>query len=106
MPGCCSLCPVVSKFYGETEARLRAVFEAARAARPAIVFLDEIDALAPKRAEVCGAAPAVYSVGLTSPTGGQRDGGAHCVCAAVADGRRRCERVRAYPYRLVRMSSP
>jgi AAA+ superfamily predicted ATPase len=40
---------VVSKWYGEAEQRMQAVFERARNSTPAIVFFDEIDALAPHR---------------------------------------------------------
>src|SRR5207244_7723793 len=42
------------KFYGESEAKLREVFEEAARRAPAILFIDEIDAVAPKRAEVVG----------------------------------------------------
>ncbi len=45
---------VVGKFYGESEARLRAVFEEASANVPSIVFIDEIDSIAPKREEMGG----------------------------------------------------
>jgi transitional endoplasmic reticulum ATPase len=45
---------VIHKFYGESEAKLRMVFEEAKRNAPAIIFLDEIDALAPKRAQVVG----------------------------------------------------
>jgi len=45
---------VIHKFYGESEAHLRALFEDARAYAPSIVFLDEIDAIASKREEVRG----------------------------------------------------
>ena len=45
---------VIHKFYGESEANLRRVFEEAQAKAPTIVFLDEIDAIAPKRTEVRG----------------------------------------------------
>ncbi len=45
---------VIHKYYGESEARLRAVFEEARQNAPSVIFLDEIDALAPKRAQVVG----------------------------------------------------
>jgi len=45
---------VIHKFYGESEAHLRALFENARANAPSIVFLDEIDAIASKREEVRG----------------------------------------------------
>uniref|UniRef100_A0ABM5GJD7 vesicle-fusing ATPase n=1 Tax=Pogona vitticeps TaxID=103695 RepID=A0ABM5GJD7_9SAUR len=40
---------IVSKFYGETEARLRQIFAEASLRRPSIIFIDEIDALFPKR---------------------------------------------------------
>ncbi|XP_029021832.1 ribosome biogenesis protein SPATA5 [Betta splendens] len=40
---------IMSKFYGETEARLRQVFTEAAQRKPAIVFIDELDALCPKR---------------------------------------------------------
>ncbi|KAI1307211.1 spermatogenesis associated protein 5 [Mortierella claussenii] len=42
---------IVSKFYGETEAKLRAVFDVAADNSPSIIFIDEIDALCPKRDE-------------------------------------------------------
>lgn len=45
---------VIHKFYGESEAKLRQVFEEARKNAPSIIFLDEIDALAPRRAQVIG----------------------------------------------------
>jgi transitional endoplasmic reticulum ATPase len=45
---------IVHKFYGEGEAHLRAIFDEARAKAPAIIFLDEIDAIASKREEVRG----------------------------------------------------
>jgi len=45
---------IMGKFYGESEARLRAVFEEAKANAPAILFIDEIDAIAPKREEMGG----------------------------------------------------
>lgn len=45
---------IVHKFYGESEAHLRNIFEDASRHAPSIVFLDEIDAIAPKRAEVLG----------------------------------------------------
>jgi transitional endoplasmic reticulum ATPase len=44
----------IHKFYGESEAHLRAIFEEARAKAPAIVFIDEIDAIAGKREEARG----------------------------------------------------
>lgn len=45
---------VVHKFYGESEAHLRKIFAEAAAKGPSIVFLDEIDAIAPQREKVVG----------------------------------------------------
>ncbi|NAZ25748.1 MAG: CDC48 family AAA ATPase [Thermofilum sp.] len=45
---------IMSKFYGESEQRLREIFEEAKEHAPAIIFIDEIDAIAPKREEVTG----------------------------------------------------
>jgi len=45
---------IMGKFYGESEARLRSVFEDAQKHAPAIIFIDEIDAIAPKREEMGG----------------------------------------------------
>jgi transitional endoplasmic reticulum ATPase len=45
---------IVSKFYGESEQRLRQIFEEAQKAAPSIIFIDEIDSIAPKREEVSG----------------------------------------------------
>jgi len=45
---------IIHKFYGESEARLREIFEDASLKAPSIIFIDEIDAIAPKRAEVLG----------------------------------------------------
>jgi len=45
---------IMSKFYGESEARLREIFQKAQESAPSIIFIDEIDAIAPKREEVTG----------------------------------------------------
>ena len=45
---------IMSKFYGESEARLRNIFMEAEKNAPSIIFIDEIDAIAPKRSEVTG----------------------------------------------------
>ena len=45
---------IMSKFYGESEARLREIFKEAREKEPSIIFVDEIDSIAPKREEVTG----------------------------------------------------
>jgi len=45
---------IVGKYYGESEARLREVFAEAQRNAPSIIFIDEIDAIAPKREDVGG----------------------------------------------------
>jgi transitional endoplasmic reticulum ATPase len=45
---------IIQKFYGESEARLRKIFEDAQRRAPCIIFFDEIDSLAPKRERVEG----------------------------------------------------
>src|ERR671911_167211 len=45
---------IMSKFYGESEARLREIFKEAKEKAPSIMFIDEIDSIAPKREEVMG----------------------------------------------------
>ncbi len=45
---------IMHKFYGESEAHLRNIFEEAKANAPSIIFLDELDAMAPKREEMGG----------------------------------------------------
>jgi transitional endoplasmic reticulum ATPase len=45
---------IVNKYYGETEARLRDIFKEAKDSGPSIIFIDEIDAIAPKREEAFG----------------------------------------------------
>jgi transitional endoplasmic reticulum ATPase len=45
---------IMNKFYGESESRLRSVFQEAQKRAPSIIFIDELDALAPKRAETGG----------------------------------------------------
>ncbi len=45
---------IMSKFYGESEKKIRDIFEEAEKTAPAIIFIDEIDAIAPKREEVQG----------------------------------------------------
>ncbi len=45
---------IMSKFYGESEARLREIFKEAKEKAPSIMFVDEIDSIAPKREEVSG----------------------------------------------------
>lgn len=45
---------IMSKFYGESEARLREIFQQAQQNAPSIIFIDELDSIAPKREEVTG----------------------------------------------------
>ena len=45
---------IMSKFYGESESRLRDIFKEAKEKSPTIIFIDEIDSIAPKREEVTG----------------------------------------------------
>ncbi|MCK5402497.1 CDC48 family AAA ATPase [Candidatus Bathyarchaeota archaeon] len=45
---------IMSKFYGESEKRLRGIFEKAQKNSPSIIFIDELDAIAPKREDVTG----------------------------------------------------
>lgn len=45
---------IIHKFYGESEAKLREVFDEAQRRAPSVIFFDELDAIAPKRADVLG----------------------------------------------------
>ena len=45
---------IMSKYYGESEQRLREIFENARESAPSIIFIDELDSIAPRREEVTG----------------------------------------------------
>ncbi len=45
---------IMNKYYGETEARLRDIFREAREGSPSIIFIDEIDAIAPRREDAYG----------------------------------------------------
>lgn len=45
---------IIHKYYGESEAKLREIFLKAAKNQPSIIFLDEIDAIAPKREEITG----------------------------------------------------
>ena len=45
---------IMSKFYGESEGKLREIFKEAQENAPSIIFIDEIDSIAPKRDEVSG----------------------------------------------------
>ncbi|MDQ4073561.1 MAG: AAA family ATPase, partial [Thermoproteota archaeon] len=45
---------IVNKYYGETESKLREIFQKAKEFAPSVIFIDEIDAIAPKREEAFG----------------------------------------------------
>ncbi len=45
---------IISKYYGESEQRLREIFQEAEENAPSIIFIDELDSIAPKRDEVSG----------------------------------------------------
>ncbi len=45
---------IISKFYGESEERLREIFEEAQQNAPSIIFIDELDSIAPRREDVTG----------------------------------------------------
>ena len=45
---------IMSKYYGETEAKLRAIFKEAKKLAPSIIFIDEIDSIAPRRDDISG----------------------------------------------------
>jgi len=45
---------IMSKFYGESEKKIRDIFDEAEKTAPTIIFIDELDAIAPKREEVTG----------------------------------------------------
>lgn len=45
---------IISKYYGESEKQLREIFEDAASNAPAIIFIDELDSIAPKREDVSG----------------------------------------------------
>jgi transitional endoplasmic reticulum ATPase len=45
---------IMSKFYGESEGRLREIFDQAQENAPSVIFIDELDSIAPKREEVTG----------------------------------------------------
>ncbi|MSV26216.1 MAG: AAA family ATPase [Nitrosarchaeum sp.] len=45
---------IMNKYYGETESKLREIFKEAKDNSPSIIFIDEIDAIAPKREEAYG----------------------------------------------------
>jgi len=74
---------IMDKYYGESEAKLRAAFEEAQQNRPAIIFIDEIDALAPRRDETEGAVERRVTAQLLALMDGLKDRGSVIVLAAT-----------------------
>jgi len=74
---------LMSKFYGQSEENLRKVFEDAEKNAPSIVFIDEIDAIAPKREEVTGEVERRVVAQLLSLMDGMKSRGKVVVIAAT-----------------------
>ncbi len=74
---------IMSKFYGESEANLRKIFEDAEKNAPSIIFIDEIDSLAPKREEVRGEVERRVVAQLLSLMDGLKSRGKVVVIAAT-----------------------
>ena len=69
---------IMSKYYGESEGRLREVFDEAQENAPTIIFIDEIDSIAPKREETKGEGRAPCCCPVTCPDGRpEREGAGH-----------------------------
>ena len=74
---------IMSKFYGQSEENLRKLFEEAEKNAPAIIFIDEIDAIAPKREEVKGEVERRVVAQLLSLMDGLKSRGKVVVIAAT-----------------------
>ena len=76
---------IMHKFYGESEAHLRSVFEEAQKNAPSILFLDELDAIAPKREELGGEKQVERRVGaqLLAPMDGLENRGQVIIIGAT-----------------------
>ncbi len=74
---------IVSKFVGEAEERLRAIFKDAEENAPSIIFIDEIDSIAPKREEVIGEVEKRIVSQLLSSMDGLKSRGQVVVIAAT-----------------------
>ena len=73
----------MSKYHGESEERLRNVFEQAEKNAPSIIFIDEIDSIAPKREEVTGEVERRIVAQLLSVMDGMTSRGKVVVIAAT-----------------------
>lgn len=74
---------IVSKYYGESEKHLRDIFDEAEKNAPTIIFIDEIDSIAPKRGEVTGEVERRVVAQLLSLMDGLKNRGEVIVIAAT-----------------------
>jgi len=74
---------IMSKFYGQSEENLRKVFEDAKENSPSIIFIDELDSIAPKRGEVTGEVERRVVAQLLSLMDGFKGGGEIIVIGAT-----------------------
>nr|MDO8084240.1 CDC48 family AAA ATPase [Candidatus Sigynarchaeum springense]MDO8119127.1 CDC48 family AAA ATPase [Candidatus Sigynarchaeota archaeon] len=74
---------IMSKFYGQSEERLREIFHEAEEKAPSIIFIDEIDSIAPKREEVTGEVERRVVAQLLSLMDGMQSRGKVIVIAAT-----------------------
>ncbi|MBM3910058.1 MAG: CDC48 family AAA ATPase [Thaumarchaeota archaeon] len=74
---------IISKYYGESEERLREIFKQAEENVPSIIFIDEIDSIAPKRDEVSGEVEKRVVSQLLSLMDGMKSRGKVVVIAAT-----------------------
>ncbi len=74
---------IISKFYGESEERLREIFKEAEENAPSIIFIDEIDSIAPKREETTGELERRVVAQLLSVMDGLKERGNVVVIAAT-----------------------
>jgi len=74
---------IMSKYYGESEQKLREIFEEAERDAPSIIFIDEIDSIAPKRGEVTGEVERRVVAQLLSLMDGLKSRGEVIVIAAT-----------------------
>jgi transitional endoplasmic reticulum ATPase len=76
----------MSKLAGESESNLRKAFEEADKNAPAIIFIDELDAIAPKREKVLNALVFRIGANLSFIADPWRGGASHCVSTSDPDG--------------------
>ncbi|MDG6927225.1 MAG: CDC48 family AAA ATPase [Nitrososphaerota archaeon] len=74
---------IMSKYYGETEAKLREIFKEAKKNAPSIIFIDELDSIAPKRSEAFGEAEVRVVAQLLTLMDGLKDRGDVIVIGAT-----------------------